>query len=118
MDIKITDTVTVSLDGIVLEYKPSFIFDESSSDWNPSPEYNVIFLRSIVNHLNNKYQAQGHLFLNEVYDMLHMPRTGAGAVLGWMYGERERLLLDYELNEEDGSFVVTVNPTGIIVDEL
>ena len=28
---------------------------------------------------------QGHLFLNEVYDMIGLPRTKAGAVVGWLY---------------------------------
>lgn len=29
--------------------------------------------------------SRGHLFLNEVYDMLDLPRTKAGQVVGWVY---------------------------------
>lgn len=60
-------------------------FDESCPDWTKSPENNIHFLRLQQAAANEKLKIQGHLFLNEVYDMLGIPRTKAGAVVGWLY---------------------------------
>ena len=32
-------------------------------------------------------RRKGHLYLNEVYDMLGIPRTKAGQIVGWIYDE-------------------------------
>lgn len=64
-------------------------FDESCPDWTKSPENNMHFLMLQQAAANEKLKIQGHLFLNEVYDMLGIPRTKAGAVVGWLY-PRER----------------------------
>ena len=34
---------------------------------------------------NDKLRDRGHLFLNEVYDMLGMQRSKAGNIVGWLY---------------------------------
>ena len=60
-------------------------FDESCPDWQKSPENNLHFLRLQQAAANEKLKIQGHLFLNEVYDMIGLPRTKAGAVVGWLY---------------------------------
>jgi len=60
-------------------------FDESCPDFTKSPENNLHFLRLQQAAANEKLKIQGHLFLNEVYDMLGIPRTKAGAVVGWLY---------------------------------
>ena len=63
------------------------IFDDGCVGWTRDPEFNLVFLRDIQNHCNAQLKNQGHLFLNEVYDMLGIPRTKAGAVVGWIYDE-------------------------------
>lgn len=60
-------------------------FDSSSKEWEKDPEYNLWFLRNQQAHANDLLRARGHLFLNEVYDMLGMQRSRAGAVVGWVY---------------------------------
>jgi hypothetical protein len=60
-------------------------FDECSTRWNKTPEYNLTFLISQQNYANDMLISRGHLFLNEVYDMLGFSRTQAGQVVGWKY---------------------------------
>ena len=63
-------------------------FDEwTSCDHRKDPEYNLMFLRRQQDYANEVLKSRGHLFLNEVYDMLGIPRTKAGQVVGWIYNE-------------------------------
>lgn len=64
--------------------KNAKFFDAASSHWEKSPEYNLHFLRTQQAYANQLLQTRGHLFLNEVYDMLDIPRTKEGAVEGWV----------------------------------
>lgn len=61
------------------------IYHEGNIGWDKDPEYNRMFLQRQQSYANNVLQSRGHLFLNEVYDMLGFPRTKAGNVVGWIY---------------------------------
>ena len=63
------------------------IFDNGSMGWTKDPEYNLMFLKLQQNQANDRLRAQGYLFLNDVYDMLGIPRTKAGQIVGWIYDE-------------------------------
>lgn len=60
-------------------------FDETNQNYSKMPNHNQFFLASQQQFCNDKLRAQGHLFLNEVYDMLGFERSPAGAVVGWIY---------------------------------
>ena len=60
-------------------------FDEACRNWEKDPEYNLVFLKAQQQFANDLLRSRGHLFLNEVYDMLDIPRTKAGQVVGWVY---------------------------------
>ena len=60
-------------------------FMEGCPNWSKSPEYNMNFLKSQQRFANDRLKIQGHLFLNEVYDMLGFDRTKAGNIVGWIY---------------------------------
>lgn len=60
-------------------------FDESSREWDPDPNYNLNFLLNLQEQMTWMLQSKGHLFLNEVYDALGIPRTPEGCVVGWLY---------------------------------
>ncbi len=62
-------------------------FDVGNEYWEKDAEYNLTFLKHQERYANDKLKAKGHLFLNEVYDMLGIPRTRAGQVVGWIYDE-------------------------------
>lgn len=51
-------------------------------------EHNLKFLKMQQKFATQRLQSVGHLFLNEVYDMLGIPRTSAGAIVGWVYDEK------------------------------
>lgn len=62
-------------------------FDETCTCWDRNAEYNLTFLKMRQSEANKVLQCRGHLFLNEVYDMLGMQRTKAGNIVGWVYDE-------------------------------
>lgn len=59
-------------------------FDETSTSWSKAPYQNQYFVQCQQRYANDKLRAQGHLFLNEVYDMLGLERSPEGAVVGWL----------------------------------
>lgn len=79
---------TVEVAGITGSgfYSPyAVVFCEGSLGWEKNAETNKFYLLQQQRYANDKLVAQGHLFLNEVYDMLGYPRTTAGAQVGWVY---------------------------------
>lgn len=77
------DTVNPNTGSVYAKF-----FDDGCKGWDKDPEYNLFFLKSQETYANQKLKAQGYLFLNEVYDMLGIPRTKAGQVVGWVYDEK------------------------------
>ena len=63
-------------------------FDDGCNGWTKDPEDNLYFLKAQQNYANELLKNKGHLFLNEVYDMLGIQRTKAGQVVGWIYDEK------------------------------
>lgn len=105
-------------------------FNSSSPAWTTSSEYNKVFLRQQQLFANDKLRARGHLFLNEVYDMLGMVRSKAGAVVGWVYDEKNPYgdnYVDFGIFEEhnqdfvngiETSVLLDFNVDGCIIDKL
>lgn len=65
-------------------------FDDGCTGWQKDAELNLVFLKHQQNYANELLQRKGHLFLNEVYDMLGIPRTKAGQIVGWVYDEKNK----------------------------
>jgi hypothetical protein len=65
----------------------TFCFDETSSCWVRDAESNKFFLARQQDYANEKLKSRGYMFLNEVLDMLGIPRCRAGQTVGWMYDE-------------------------------
>lgn len=81
---KVKETVQVADDPSTYSDYARF-FDDGCTGWEKDSEYNLMFLRSQQQYANDLLRANGRLFLNEVYDMLGIPRTKAGQVVGWVY---------------------------------
>lgn len=136
-----TDTVEEKVEGKngktkTVEHKvvkgvPSIyarFFDDSSTSWSRTPEYNQVFLNCQQNYANDLLKARGHVFLNEVYDMLGITRTKAGAVVGWVYDKDGDNFIDFGIfdedqqrnrlfvNGEERSILLDFNVDGVIYD--
>ena len=76
-------TVTVGNPKDMSEF--AFCFDETCLGWCRDAEYNKKFLLDVQRFANQKLAEEGHLFLNDVLDMLGAQKTKAGQIVGWMY---------------------------------
>jgi uncharacterized protein DUF6353 len=103
----------------------SVLFDEASTQWTNDPTLNRYFLQAQQNHANDILISRGHLFLNEVYDMLGVPRTKAGSVVGWVLKSPQKMkeegrdgYVDFDMFNENSpatrDFVNGFNPSIIL----
>lgn len=102
-------------------------FDESSTQWSKQSEYNLTFLKCQQTYANDMLHARGHVFLNEIYDNLGIPRTQAGAIVGWVMGKGDDFI-DFGIfygdsmkkrdfvNGYERSILLDFNVDGIIYD--
>lgn len=112
-------------------------FDEGSRNYQKHPGYNQIFLQAQQNYANDLLRSRGHVFLNEVYDMLGMERSKEGAVVGWVLNGCERdggldgdQYIDFGIFEHDiyeairfvngdeRSILLDFNVDGVIYDKI
>lgn len=84
---KTEKTVSIADPNIYSDY--ARVFDESNEHWEKDSEYNLMFLRAQQQYANDLLRAKGHLFLNEVYDMLGFQRSKAGQIVGWIYDPKK-----------------------------
>lgn len=102
-------------------------FSEGNPRWDRNPEFSMMFLRAQQNFANDILRTRGHIFLNEVYDMLGFSHTQAGAILGWVKGMGDDFV-DFGLydpqkakdfvNGNDDSILLEFNHDGPIWDKI
>lgn len=63
------------------------VFDDGCTGWTRDAEYNLLFLRQQQTYANDLLKARGHVFLNEVYELLGIPKSKEGQIVGWVYEE-------------------------------
>lgn len=106
-------------------------FDELCNDWKSNPEYNRAFLHSQQAYANDRLRMRGHLFLNEVYDSLGIPRTKEGQVVGWVLDGNGDGFVDFGIfddltnphvrdfvNGREYSILLDFNVDGLIFDKI
>jgi hypothetical protein len=106
-------------------------FDEFNPNWNnTTPFYNQMFLKCQQQYANDMLTARGHVTLNDVYDMLGLPRTKAGFVVGWLKNGSGDGYVDFGIfdgdiykgqrfaNGDDDSVLLDFNVDGIIYDKI
>ena len=102
----------------------NYVFDEkSATQYHRSYDYNHYYLKSQENYANDLLNIRGHVFLNEILDMLGMPRSRYGALNGWVKNGHNHISfgIDDPKNEElENSdcqpFYLNFNVQGEIVD--
>ena len=100
-------------------------FNETCLGWTNNPETNKYYLLQQQHYANELLKMRGYLFLNEVYDILGIPRTKAGQVVGWIFKEGNfvdiGLFKTYNKNFVNGyekSTLLDFNVDGIILDRI
>ena len=112
--------MTVVDGNTVSEYAK--FFDEFSDNWEKDAEYNLMFLRRQQDYANELLKSRGHVFLNEVYDMLGLKRTKAGQVVGWIYdknnpnGDNYIDFNIYDISKESNRAFVNGTERSILLD--
>lgn len=84
----VTKTVEVADPAAATMSPYTFCFDESSTAWVRDAEANKFFLLRQQDYANEKLKVKGHMFLNEVLDMVGIRRCRAGQTVGWVYDEK------------------------------
>ena len=94
------------------------LFDEVNKHWQRADEYNHIFIQAQQNYANDLLRTKGHVFLNDVHDMLGLPRTKAGQIVGWVLGGDGDDYIDFGIfnNLERGMRFVAGDERSIWLD--
>lgn len=106
-------------------------FTMENENWNPTPENNLMFLSLQQKYLNHKLNSNGHVFLNEAYDVLGLERVPEGQVVGWLKkGEGDGYIdfgiwddsncdrmLDY-MNGHEDMILVDFNVDGVVFENI
>lgn len=106
-------------------------FDELCQDWKRDPELNRVFLHCQQNYMNDLLRVRGHLFLNEVYDALGLPRSKEGQVVGWLLDGNGDGYVDFGIfdnlanpnvkdfvNGREYSVLLDFNVDGVVYDKI
>lgn len=125
---KVDQEVVTRVGGPLSQY--ARCFDEKSLFHKKNPELNLLFLRTQQNYANDILRIRGHLFLNEVYEMLDIPHSSEGAIVGWILEKGKPNFVDFGIynleNDRNRRFVngdeysvwLDFNVDGIIFDKI
>lgn len=104
-----------------------YLFDKHSGVWTGDKERDRFFLMSQQDYMNEVLKHRRIVFLNEVLDILGLPRTKRGQVVGWTYDEHNPTgdnYIDFGFGDVcqrkgvNGAIVLNFNVDGDILDKL
>ena len=115
-----------------------YLFDENSIYWKRywTPRQFLDYIQTKVRQLQDKFDLQGYLFVNDVLEAFGLPKTAEGQVIGWIKkrGKTTVISVGYdEMPEEEIRrilatpnnsqlrFWLNMNPDGLIytlIDDL
>ena len=106
-------------------------FDCGQMGWDKDPQATLCYLLKQQAYANDQLKLRGHLTLNDVYEMLDIPRIKEGYLLGWVYDEKNPIgdnYVDFGLhngsslnvnrfvNGDERAVKLTFNYDGVIYD--
>jgi hypothetical protein len=94
-------------------------FDEGNENWEEEGEMNKLFILTQQSWANDKLKIQGYMLLNEVYEMLGLEQTSAGAVVGWALNNEGDTYIDFGIfdgTSERARAFVNNNEPAILLD--
>lgn len=115
-------------DGLGSQY--ARFFDETCPGWERDTQWNLTFLRDQQRYANDLLRVKGHLFLNDVYEMLGIPKSKAGQVVGWVYDPENPMANNYvdfglgsaknreAIDLDDTTLLLDFNVDGVIIDRI
>lgn len=126
----VTNTVNAMDASDISDY--ARFFDVGNENWTKDPEFNLMFLKHQQSQANDILKAKGHLFLNDVYEMIGIPKSQAGQAVGWIYDEKCPIGDNYVdfgiyndseanrlfVNGHERSILLDFNVDGVIWDKL
>lgn len=104
----------------------TFIFNDKSVAWTRDKVVNDFFLLRQQDYANEKLKSKGYLFLNDVLDILGLPRTKIGQVVGWVCNDKTTgdQIVDFGILKENsprainGGTVLNFNVDGNILNNF
>lgn len=106
------------------------VFDASCNNWQPDNNYNLNFLKLVEYQMTDRLRRYGHVFLNEVYDIIGIERTDIGQFAGWVYDPDSDISDNYidlglyngrridEYGEINQAIIIDPNCDGSIIDRV
>lgn len=77
------------------------MFDAACENWSNDANLNRSFLMSAQGYFNDKLNAQGYLFLSEVYKYFHFRETPESRVVGWLSNGDGDGYVDFGFDQDD-----------------
>ena len=97
-------------------------FDYTNKNWYKERQMNEYFVTMVQNHMNDKLNLQGVVFLNDAYLSLGFERTELGQIAGWALDDEGDGFVDFgidkEINhrtEENVPWVLDFNVSGSVL---
>lgn len=105
-DGKVKTKEITSLDKMSLASTTVLYDSKNAGSWSKDPGYNQTYLDNQQSWANVLLQRKGYLFLNEVLDMLQIPGTPEGQLIGWLFRDvgGNETWIDFG-HHKDGEFV-------------
>lgn len=114
----------INTKGVLRNYsRYARIFDKGSEYYVDDKDYNWMFLIVKQRYANDWLKAKGHLYLNDVYQMLGIPESREGQVVGWIYEENNPIgdnFVDFGIKRysQSNKIILDFNVDGYIIDRM
>lgn len=101
---KVKKTVTVADPTAATDWN-QVVLDSSYKWWQDNMDYNIMFLKSEQQYATDKLRATNHIFLNDIFERIEVPKRPEGQIAGWVWAPKDNEVMG------DGFVDFKINPT-------